>query len=326
MEQKTYGLDSLAFICAGRTNATNEAAWVKAIHTALLPMYEGEDERAIYRVRDGGLWRNCEMRVAVGAPSGERDVLEWQPIADPKKPALPIPFTAGEFAAFTLAGRGTMVIERFEDEDDEDALSDLELAKLGLYGDEAREVLREANRLRLEASRRFRRNVAKPEEPPLLQLDDEGTKNAVAWLLNGAEPAPAGDAAVERPPTLTKPQIVDAFEGIDGPPAPAKPATPDPVTAQDSAVVGAVPGWDLNRLERFPGYRRPLFNYLKIEHVAGKKCPTARDVLDAWTQTKPLGIARVLADGIDYLDANGEEHPAPLRAIQQAINGMVTKT
>jgi hypothetical protein len=197
-------------------------------------MYEGEDERAIYRVRDGGLWRNCEMRVAVGAPSGERDVLEWQPIADPKKPALPIPFTAGEFAAFTLAGRGTMVIERFEDEDDEDALSDLELAKLGLYGDEAREVLREANRLRLEASRRFRRNVAKPEEPPLLQLDDEGTKNAVAWLLNGAEPAPAGDAAVPLATIATEPaaagpasvplralrplttrMIADAFNGIN---------------------------------------------------------------------------------------------------------------
>lgn len=196
MEPKTYGLDTLAFICAGSTNATDEAGWAEAIHKALLPRHEVDLDCADYKVRDGGLWRNGKVRVVVGTPTAERDVLRWQPVAGLTKPALPIPFTAAEFAAFTLAGRGIMVIERFEDDDDEDALSEAELAKLGRDGTDAREVLREAHRLRLEAKRRFSRNCAKPDEPPRLLFDDADTDEAARWLLDaahlGAVPAAAG--------------------------------------------------------------------------------------------------------------------------------------
>ena len=188
MEQKTYGLDTLAFICAGSTSATDADAWVKAIHKALLPRHEDRRKRATYRVRDDGLYRNSKMRVAVGLSSCDSEVLHWQPVRGAKKPALPIPFTAGEFAAFTLAGLGTMVIERFEDDDDDEALNERALAELGRNGAEAREVLREAHNLRLEAKRLFGRNVAEPDEPPVMQLGDKTeTDNAVAWLLNEAQ-------------------------------------------------------------------------------------------------------------------------------------------
>lgn len=187
MESKTYGLETLARIVAGRTGATDEHGWSDAIHKAMLPSYEIDPDKSRYEVRGGGLWRNSKASpAAVGTPMAEHDVLEWQPIASDKKPALPIPFTAGEFAAFTLAGFGVMVIERFEGIDDEDELNDVELGKLGRNGADAKELLREAHRLRLAAVQRFGINVAKEGEPPTFQLDDASTDEAAAWLLNDA--------------------------------------------------------------------------------------------------------------------------------------------
>ena len=232
MEPKTYGLETLALICAGRTGATDAGGWIANIERAIRPPYDKAEPR--YKVRDGGLWRNTSP--AFGAATAELDVLEWQPFAGDTKPALPIPFTAGEFAAFTMAGFGVMVIERFEGIDDEDELNEDELGKLGRNGADAKEVLREAHRLRLVAVQRFGINIAKVGEPPTLQLDDASTDEAAAWLLNDAHQETVAAAAVvhmpagvdadsvagtspqphEGPPALKTPEIADAFDGISG--------------------------------------------------------------------------------------------------------------
>lgn len=227
MEPKTYGLETLALIVAGRTGATDKHGWSDALHKATLPRSETDVKKSRYEVRDGGLWRNSKAGAAVGTPMAERDVLEWQPVASEAKPALPIPFTACEFAAFTLAGLGAMVIERFEDDEDEDedALSDAAIGALGRNGADAKEVLREAHRLRLEAIQRFGHNIAKEAEPLCNVLDDAETDKAAAWLLNDAHreldgkghpaagltllmaagsPAPAPDAQAEPAPSQTQ--------------------------------------------------------------------------------------------------------------------------
>ncbi len=139
--------------------------------------------------------------------SPEREVVEWHPRRDPELPALPLPFSARELAAFFLAGGGTFLLEPFENDDvpDEEAM-----ALLGENGDAAREVLREACRLRKKAVDRFGHS-------------SEGTRHAAEWLLDGAgaptEPQaePVAAEPVQSPErTLKTGALADAFNGIMG--------------------------------------------------------------------------------------------------------------
>jgi hypothetical protein len=110
---------------------------------------------------------------------------------------------------------------------------------------------------------------------------------------------------------------------------PPTPASTAPPIAFDGSTLGAdiecvVPCWTLTMPKRFPGYSKPLYDYLKAAHAAGKHCPSARNVLDDWKRNKPVNVAEVSDDGLKYYDANGNTKPADLAAIRKAIERMTT--
>ena len=85
------------------------------------------------------------------------------------------------------------------------------------------------------------------------------------------------------------------------------------------------PIWNLKTdLKRAPGYRWALYQVLRAAHNAGKPCPTARDVLDFWTNN-PQPDIQVMPDGLKYNDGLGNPKEANLKAIQQAIKGLMCK-
>ncbi|MFZ2387384.1 MAG: hypothetical protein WAW69_06220 [Polaromonas sp.] len=120
------------------------------------------------------------------------------------------------------------------------------------------------------------------------------------------------------------------------PPQPARPEDTSRNRAQLQAVPVAAgsasggvkpaeggPGWSLkSSLERAPGYRWPLYQVLKAAHIAGKPRPKARDVLNIW-ELKPPPDVQVMPDGVKYNDGLGNPKEANLKAIQQAIKGLL---
>ena len=85
----------------------------------------------------------------------------------------------------------------------------------------------------------------------------------------------------------------------------------------------AGPGWNLKTsIDRAPGYRWPLYQFLKAAHIAGQPIPKAREVLDAWALKPPPNV-QVMSDGIKYDNGLGKTKEANLRAMQQAIKGLL---
>ena len=155
MEPKKYSCASLRAMC-GRQSVKEVLPW--------------------HDLKDDGLWLAERERFIA---FNEREVMEWHPRRNSKVPALPVPFSAYELAAFFLAGGGTFLHDVF---DDGDSLDEAALAALGSNADDEREVLREAHRLYLEANSRFGR-------------DDEGVRKAAEWLLNDAPVAAVRETA-----------------------------------------------------------------------------------------------------------------------------------
>jgi hypothetical protein len=110
----------------------------------------------------------------------------------------------------------------------------------------------------------------------------------------------------------TPPHTADTLPAASGSPT---------VSVKSEAVE---PSWPLTMPKRFPGYSKPLYDYLKAAHVAGKPCPTVRNVLDDWKLNKPADVAKVVSDGLHYFDANGDTKLADLAAIRKAIERMTT--
>lgn len=121
-------------------------------------------------------------------------------------------------------------------------------------------------------------------------------------------------------------------------PAPEQtPATPAPVEAvgalddvvtnSDVPVLTTAPAWSLIAPpERLPGYRWPLYQFLEAAHTAGKPCPKAQHVLDAWKLTPPPGIKVIQKDENDALEYeldHGGKKTADLKAIQASIVGLI---
>lgn len=99
--------------------------------------------------------------------------------------------------------------------------------------------------------------------------------------------------------------------------SPAMPAPVAMVALVEPAKAG--PGWNLKTsIKRAPGYRWPLYQFLKAAYIAGQPCPKARDVLDAWT-LKPPPDVQAMPDGVKYNNGLGNSKEADLKAIQQAI-------
>lgn len=97
-----------------------------------------------------------------------------------------------------------------------------------------------------------------------------------------------------------------------------------PIAAKTAATI-AVDDWQLIKPKRFPGYRKPLFDYLKAEKEAGHSLPKARDVLDEWKKRKPVEVFEVTNEGLKYYDGNGGVKAADLDAIRKAIDRQVKK-
>ena len=112
----------------------------------------------------------------------ETEDLEWRPTGNPDDPVLPFPFSARQLAAFFLAGVGAEFRERFV-RDNPSTLDEAALARLGPDADSAREALREANRLYLQA----------------LQTN-EGRRDAADWLLLGAAETSTSETPPDDPP------------------------------------------------------------------------------------------------------------------------------
>jgi hypothetical protein len=98
-----------------------------------------------------------------------------------------------------------------------------------------------------------------------------------------------------------------------------------PGDSQQQAIGASGGVWAMVRPERFPGYRKPLYDLLKTANIAGEPRPTARDVLDRWKHKPPPDVPEVMSDGLKYFDANGDTKTADLKAIQQAIKNLTIK-
>ena len=114
--------------------------------------------------------------------------------------------------------------------------------------------------------------------------------------------------------------------------APAQNTTPPaPVVAVGDglAPLTTAPSWSLiTPPERTPGYRWPLYQFLREAHVAGKPCPKAQEVLDAWKLNPPSGLKVIQSgrcDALEYELVHGGKKIADLRAIQAAINDLVIR-
>lgn len=103
-------------------------------------------------------------------------------------------------------------------------------------------------------------------------------------------------------------------------PAPAIGEPPAPPVVAASASDGA--SWAVVKPQRLQGYGRPLYDFLKAAHAAGRPIPKARDVLEAWREKAPPEVAKVLADSLDHYNAKGDTKAADLEAIRKAIGRM----
>lgn len=124
---------------------------------------------------------------------------------------------------------------------------------------------------------------------------------------------------------------IDEFELEAQTQAPTQTATTAPMAnANDApALSTTAPAWSLiTSLTRTPGYRWPLYQFLKNAHAAGQPCPTAQDVLDAW-KLKPLPGMSVIRVGryekLEYQLEHGGKKNADLKAVQAAIKGLIVR-
>lgn len=92
------------------------------------------------------------------------------------------------------------------------------------------------------------------------------------------------------------------------------------------APLKALPAWSIKKPQRFQGYGKPLYDFLKAAHTAGKTRPNARDLLDSWKSNHPLDVVEVTDNGLKYLDAKGNTKPADLEAIRKAISRIARAT
>ncbi len=106
------------------------------------------------------------------------------------------------------------------------------------------------------------------------------------------------------------------------------PKAPEAVlpASDNHAPQTAAPAWSLKRAARFQGYRKPLYDFLKAAHSAGKPRPNARDVLDSWKSKRPDDVSEVTDNGLKYYDAQGNTKLADLAAISKAIGRLIKQT
>lgn len=171
VEAKRYTLNTLKELCRPWVHRTS-GDLAHTARDAVTRFFEH------YELRDDGLW---VVDADVLCNEAERDVLEWHPAADSEQPALPLPFSAADLAAFMLAGRGSDLHEAFVDDETGEAAQEA-LDALGPNAGKAHEAITTAFALWNDACRRFGRT-------------QDGVRNAAKWLLE-ATPTSTSTLAV----------------------------------------------------------------------------------------------------------------------------------
>lgn len=132
-----------------------------------------------------------------------------------------------------------------------------------------------------------------------------GIKSAYQFAPVGSAPSAELSTQPEQRPTKPAPTL-DAMEPARDVPA--------------SMTTG--PEWKIKRPTRFQGYGKPLYDFLKAAHTAGKPRPSARDFLDGLKSNRPPDVVEVTDNGLKYYDAQGSTKPADLEAIRKTIARM----
>jgi hypothetical protein len=127
-----------------------------------------------HTLKADGLWLRNEQTYWHGAPQ-ERAIAEWHPQRDHHKPALPLPFTVFDFAAFSLAGGGVLFLSMNYDDDDCDIPCEDVLNGLGANAGVEVQLLRQSYALVAEAKTRF--DLRKDD------VTDKAIADAAKWLL-----------------------------------------------------------------------------------------------------------------------------------------------
>lgn len=87
-----------------------------------------------------------------------------------------------------------------------------------------------------------------------------------------------------------------------------------------------IKNWAVKRPQRSTPYGAPLYKFLQAECLSGRpRCPTARDVLDAWSATMPPEIIEVMQGGFKYYASNGDVKTADLAALRSTIARMTER-
>lgn len=128
-----------------------------------------------HKLLENGLWLvGYDPSISAGETPAERTLFEWHPRQNIDLPALPIPFTENELAAFFLDGGGWFLHQHFRDSS-ANGLSDDALEGLRENSANARDALQQAHAQYLLAASRFDLN------------DDAGIRGAAEWLLQPAD-------------------------------------------------------------------------------------------------------------------------------------------
>lgn len=202
---------------------------------------------------------------------------------------------------------------------------------LGITTDDVRSLVVEMPR-RLPAIYVTQVGHAEPYEWQLLRVDSAG--NAFDMSVGGIDGAVhTGFLRIERAalekfirdndlPARHETEFAPHPATEPGAPVP-KPqaAAPAPLVAEGASNA---PAWTVRKPKRYRGYAAPLHRLLVAAQRDGNLCPTARDVVEAWRNNAPAEIAKVLPDGFDYYDANGNTKTAGIDAIRNAIKRMTS--
>lgn len=245
-------------------------------------------------------------------------------------PALPFPFTANELTAYMLDGLGaciTSIYGNWEDGPDQAMLD-----SMGVLGREPRRAITDAYGAFKAAQATVGSYPAELQKRAnclcktySYQEDEANEREGV--FADGVTPdeanarrarATASNAALKRLYSLAKKEYQAAFGAW-------RKAMVCQLLQPAPAQTPATPAWSLiTSLARSPGYRWPLYQFLKAAHAAGKPCPKAREVLEGWKSNTPPEL-EVMTDGVKYSDAQGSTKEADLKAIQQSIKGLLKK-
>lgn len=262
-------------------------------------------------------------------------------------PMLPFPFSAPELAAFMLEGDGALVQGHYGHCGWDTGPDPTRLNDIPPYQNYARRAVKEAfdayrDAVKVVGPRPLGLEADRAREAWKLANNEANIREGVYAAMPGTE-----ESAVRRARAVASiAALDDAMEATAATyttdeaawlkamvrqlllPAPElAPAMPEAVvTSKDRpAPLATAPAWSpITVLMRAPGYRWPLYQLLKEAHTNGMPCPKAREVLEIWKLNTPPEL-EVMTDGVKYSDAVGNTKEADLKAIHQAIKGLLEK-